>query len=82
VVVLVLAVSVVAVASVSFKCALALPCQRISTYVLVAGTKLVLRFANAEADGWLFCLGPSCEITYSSLKTFLQWNIEDAPVDG
>jgi hypothetical protein len=56
--------------------------REISTNVLVAGTDLVLRLANAEADSWEHCLGPSYEIRISYLKTFLQWNIEDAPVDG
>jgi hypothetical protein len=42
--------------------------------VFVAGAKLVLRLTYAEADGW--------ELRRSSLKTFLQWDIEDAPVNG
>jgi hypothetical protein len=56
--------------------------MEISMDVLVSGTKLVLRLANAAADGWEHFLGPSYEIRFSSLKMFLQWNIEDTPVDG
>jgi hypothetical protein len=52
--------------------------REISTDVLVAGTNLVLRLTNAEADGWEHCLGPSVEIRCSCLKTFLQRDIEDA----
>jgi hypothetical protein len=37
----------------------------------VTGTKLVLRFVNADADDWLHCLVPSCCIGCSSLETFL-----------
>jgi hypothetical protein len=56
--------------------------MEVLTDVLVAGTDLVLRLTNAEADDWEHCLGPSFEIRCSCLKTFSQCYIEDTPVDG
>jgi hypothetical protein len=56
--------------------------REISTYVLVAGSDSVLRLTNTEADGWEYCLIPSIEIRCSCLKTFLQRDIEDAPIYG
>jgi hypothetical protein len=68
----VLSVVVFAVASVSF----------VFRSGAAVSEKLVLRFANADADYWLHCLSQSCYIRCSSLKTFLQWDIEHPPVDG
>jgi hypothetical protein len=36
--------------------------REISTDVLVAGTKLVLRLTNTVTDDWEHCLGPSDEM--------------------
>jgi hypothetical protein len=53
-----------------------------STDVLETGTMLCPSLADAVTDDWKHCLGPSNEISGSQLKSFLQWNIEDAPVEG
>jgi hypothetical protein len=80
--VLVVSVVAVAVPSVAFMFRSGSAAREISTDVLVAGSDLVLRLTNAEADGWKHCLGPSVEIRSSCLRTFLQRDIEDAPVYG
>jgi hypothetical protein len=78
----VVSIVAVAVASVAFMFRTGAALSKNSTDVLVAGSDLVLRLTNIEADGWEHCLVPSVEIRCSCLKTFFQQDIEDAPVYG
>jgi hypothetical protein len=53
----------------------------VSTDVVVASTNLCPSPANAVVDNWRHCRGPS-EVRCSCLEAFLQWSVEDAPVEG